>query len=234
MHESRFGSNTDHEVLKRLLTAERLSTYGLANAEGLAVVFRLYESNMLAAAAVLHTMGMVEVLVRNALDASLIQWQEETEPAQDWLGSPRLDRRAVLIVDRAVSRHKRTTNSPSHGQIIAELPFGFWRFLVSRRYLTTLWIPAAHKGFPYLGGKLHERRALLEAALTTLNFIRNRAAHNEPIHRRNLMADLETAIEVANWIHPVAGAWVAARSTIPGTELACGSTSSQARQPTAP
>lgn len=234
MHESQFGSDADYEVLKRLLTAERLSTYGLAKDEDVTKAFRLYESNMQAAAAVMHTLGMIEVLVRNALDASLVQWQEPQEPAQDWLRSPLLDRQATLVVDRAVSRHKRTADGPSHGRIIAELPFGFWRFLVSKRYLTTLWIPAAHQGFPYLEGKLHERRALLEAALTTLNFIRNRAAHNEPIHRRNLMDDLDTAIKVACWVHPVAGAWVTTMSTIPDTELASRRTSFQARKAKSP
>lgn len=137
-------------------------------------------------------------------------------------------------MNKAASRHKPASTVPSHGQIIAELPFGFWRFLVSKRYLTTLWIPAAHRGFPYLEGKLHERTAVLEAALKSLNLVRNRAAHNEPIHRRNLMDDLETAVAVAHWIHPVAGAWVATRSRIPDEELVSRPASSQLWKPTDP
>ncbi|MGL3805390.1 hypothetical protein ACSYDW_04775 [Paeniglutamicibacter sp. R2-26] len=198
MSNHQFGGQPDLEVLKRLLTAERLSSYDPGHGEDLVRILHLYESNMRAAAAVMHTMGMIEVLVRNALDMALARWWEQEEPTQDWLRSRHLDGKAMLDVSKAVSRHKPASTNPSHGQIIAELPFGFWRFLVSKRYLTTLWIPAAHRGFPYLEGRMHERRAALEAALKSLNLVRNRAAHNEPIHRRNLMDDLETAIEVAN------------------------------------
>lgn len=198
MRNYQFGRCTDLEVLKRLLTAERLSTYDLGQADDVADIIRRYEFNMQAAAAAMHTTGMVEVLVRNALDAALVHWWRQVAPTEDWLHSRLLDRQGTLDVSKAVARHKRASTYPSHGQIIAELHFGFWRFLVSKRYLTTLWIPAAHRGFPYLEGKLHERRAVLEAALKSLSLVINRAAHNEPIHRRNLMKDLETASEITN------------------------------------
>ena len=234
MRNYQFGSATDLEVLTRLLTAERLSTYDMGNGEGIAETFRLYESNMQAAAAAMHTTGMVEVLVRNALDAALVDWWGQVAPTEDWLHSRLLDRQGTLDVNKAVSRHKPASIYPSHGQVVAELHFGFWRFLVSKRYLTTLWIPAAHRGFPFLEGKLHERRTALEAALKSLNLVRNRAAHNEPIHRRHLMEDLATAVAVASWIHPVAGAWVATRSMIPQAELVSRGTSVQSRKPIAP
>ena len=45
-------------------------------------------------------------------------------------------------------------------------------------------------------------------------FVRNRAAHHEPIHRRDLARDLAAAVELVDWVCPHACAWVAARSPL--------------------
>ncbi len=40
-----------------------------------------------------------------------------------------------------------------------------------------------------------------------LHLTRNRAAHHEPIHQRDLRRDLDDALELLGWIHPVAAEW---------------------------
>jgi len=52
-------------------------------------------------------------------------------------------------------------------------------------------------------------------ALQQLVFVRNRAAHHEPIHNRPLMNDYRLALGLASMIDPSAGEWVAEKSTIP-------------------
>ena len=42
-----------------------------------------------------------------------------------------------------------------------------------------------------------------------LLYLRNRAAHHEPLHQRDLRADLDRSLQLAQAIHPIAGAWVA-------------------------
>lgn len=42
-----------------------------------------------------------------------------------------------------------------------------------------------------------------------LLYLRNRAAHHQPLHRRNLRADLDRSLQLVQAIHPTAGAWVA-------------------------
>ena len=49
------------------------------------------------------------------------------------------------------------------------------------------------------------------------------ACHYEPIRRRDLMKDYHEAVELANWIHPDGGAWVAERSAIPALVAECSS-----------
>jgi len=43
---------------------------------------------------------------------------------------------------------------------------------------------------------------------------RDRAAHHEPIHRRDLARDLRDAVDVTGWAHPQGAIWVRARSTL--------------------
>ncbi|MGI8522839.1 MAG: hypothetical protein ACR2K3_05950 [Nocardioides sp.] len=107
--------------------------------------------------------------------------------------------------DRATN-HGRT--SLTHGKVVAELSFGFWRYLTAQRYH----VPGGDPG-------LRKRRRQVERHLADLMLVRNRAAHHEPIHRRNLTRDLAVAVELSRWIHPDAAASITAKSAIPDAML---------------
>lgn len=64
----------DATVLARLITRDRLSSYLGATHGNLGRAVALYDWNTRASAAVLATTAMVEVIVRNALDARLQAW----------------------------------------------------------------------------------------------------------------------------------------------------------------
>ena len=102
-----------------------------------------------------------------------------------------------------------------HGRVVAELSFGFWRYLMSQRYHASLWVPSLHKAFPGATSDLRSRRREVERRLVNLMLVRNRAAHHEPIHRRDLLADLKDDVELVGWVHPeAAGAWVGSISSL--------------------
>lgn len=50
--------------------------------------------------------------------------------------------------------------------------------------------------------------------LQQLHFVRNRAAHHEPIHARNLQRDHDFALELLGWISPHAAFWAADTTSI--------------------
>lgn len=66
-----FGHHTQYEQLLDLLTVERMGSYFDAARGDTESAFSLYEWNMEASAAIMSTTGMVELLVRNALDRRL-------------------------------------------------------------------------------------------------------------------------------------------------------------------
>jgi hypothetical protein len=204
-------------VVRERLTAERLGPYLSAADQDLGAAFRLYEWNIAAAASVLATIAMTEVVVRNAMDTELRRWAVARRGGRSWLDAAPLDtqgRDDVSAARRYAHRTNRTGGPVPHGKVVAELNLGFWRYLAASRYLTDLWIPALHGAFPAGPAQHRRRRAAVEDRLQRLLTVRNRAAHHEPIFRRDLHRDLTSAIEVVTWICPDSAAWIEARSTV--------------------
>jgi hypothetical protein len=71
---ARPGRAWDLETIRDLLTADRLRSYLASCDQDLDRALRLYEWNLTAAAAVMQTTAMVEVIVRNAVDRQLVVW----------------------------------------------------------------------------------------------------------------------------------------------------------------
>jgi hypothetical protein len=175
----------------------------------------LYDWNTRAAAAVLASSAMVEVIVRNSLDRSLQRWADRRRGGIDWLDAVPLDAQGAADVVKARERATRRGRDPElHGKVVAELSFGFWRYLVASRYLTALWIPGAHEAFPHGPADLRLRRSEVERRLHNLMIVRNRAAHHEPIHRRDLARDFADAVTLVGWVHPEGAVWLRARSEL--------------------
>ncbi|KTR04563.1 hypothetical protein NS184_11745 [Curtobacterium luteum] len=194
--------------MERLITADRFRSYHLATRTR-AGALSLYEWNMRASASVMELTGVVEVFVRNALDTELHQLARRRQWSS-WLDGLPLDGRGRADLAKARVRASRNGRRPEvHGRVVAELLFGFWRYLVESRYLTTLWTPALHRAFPLGDEDLLTRQRRVRERLQQLHFVRNRAAHHEPIHARDLRRDHDYAIELLGWIDPIAAEWAA-------------------------
>ena len=204
-----------HQDVRTLLTSDRLRSYALRCAdEGSAL--RLYEWNMRVAAAVLELTSIVEVVTRNAMDRELDAWANQRGHIS-WFDFIPRDQQGRADLGKARARANRGgRRQEDHGRVIAELTFGFWRYLVESRYHTALWVPDLHRAFPHGPTNLRERRAEVKRRLQQLHFVRNRAAHHEPIHQRDLRRDHDYALELLGWIHPSAASWAASVVSLPG------------------
>lgn len=162
----------------------------------------------------MHTVGMVEVLVRNALDRQLSAWWRDKHSDGDWLDLPvRTNVRAKILPKRAVGHpnamaHLRTEkSSPNYHSDTGGI---WWLPDISRASGSRL--PGTHSRTAPADPQ--RRRILAETSLKNLHFVRNRVAHHEPLHGRDLTMDLRTSAEIAGWISPTAQAWVLASSTL--------------------
>ena len=201
------------DTIIHLLTRERLHSYLEASCGDQDQALVLYDWNIRAAGAVLGFVGMAEVVVRNAIDREL-QRQAERKGWSDWLDEAPLDDRGAKDVERARKRVGRRSLQHPRGKIIAELSLGFWRYLCASRYHTSLWVPSLNNAFPLGASDLRRRRQEVERALRDLSFVRNRAAHHEPLHHRNLTDDVATAANLVGWVSPEARSWLVSGESV--------------------
>lgn len=207
MGEARVATST-HSAIVALLSEARLSSYQAA-ARTTGQALRLYEWNVRASASIMELTGIVEVVTRNALDRALCGWAAKRTGGA-WFDAAPLDPRGISDLTKARRRATQDGRRREvHGRVLAELTFGFWRYLVGSKYHASLWVPDLHSAFPHGPADLRARRHKVEQRLRELHIVRNRAAHHEPIHARDLERDHEYAIELLGWISPVAAEWAA-------------------------
>jgi hypothetical protein len=160
---------------------------------------------------------MFEVVLRNALDRQLsIYHQRVLAGDGHWYADRRMPWRSPKLADQLADARRRARigrQQPEvHGKVVAELTFGFWRYILASTYQATLWSPALRHAFP------HQRTrdcAAVYGPVNHLHVLRNRAAHHEPIHALDHAALHAEMLCVAGWIDPAAAAWITATSRIP-------------------
>ncbi|MEY4983466.1 MAG: hypothetical protein RIR62_1732 [Pseudomonadota bacterium] len=86
----------------------------------------------------------------------------------------------------------------SHGQVLSQTTFAFWRRLYSDEYEAALWKRSLKRVFP----DKSLQRADLSKALAAIHEARNRAAHHEPIYGTKL----DQAMEALDFIRNHLGA----------------------------
>lgn len=209
-----------HNVIVARLTKDRLESYlQVTGGDGRAAI-DLYDWNTGVASALHADLGRLEVIFRNVIDQALVRHGKAKGWQTAWyrrrqLFAGREGSRAWGDIDDALDRAARKSSSQfMHGQVIAELSFGFWRYLCRPTFATSIWVPAAAAAFPAHpdAPDPHRIRADVEDRVQRLHFLRNRIAHHEPIHRRNLKRDRTQLLELVRWICPHCHSWVAENS----------------------
>jgi hypothetical protein len=96
------------------------------------------------------------------------------------------------------------------GKVIAELPFGWWRYLTSRAHEKTLWVPYLYRAYP-----ARTSRIQIDRAATALLQLRNRVAHLESLIARPLQADHACLLWLCKQLNPDVANLVRYASTVP-------------------
>jgi hypothetical protein len=205
----------DLRLLERRISPERLAPYRAAADGDLVRAVRLYEQNAELSAAFWMVLCDVEILLRNAVHEQLRAWSDDRYSQPAWYLDPGRVFNAQARADIAAARQHlaATGRRETPGRLVAELPFGFWRFLLSARYERTLWLPCLRTAFPGIAG--HGLRRDVHDAVRELHLLRNRIAHHEPVYNRPLGDLHDLALTTAGWVCPVTRRWIARRSTVP-------------------
>jgi len=213
VHGRTFVAITPNEVLLTTLSSARLSSYLQASEDDLSAALDLYVWNSQASAAFLEVLGILEVVVRNAWHMSLEVMSINQGGDARWYenGSGFLNKFSMKDIEEATGRLMNRHKNLSSNRIVSELNFGFWRFLFAKQYRTTLWPLAGKHAFPNLEpSQIRE----LSHAMGQLHNLRNRIAHHEPIHRRNLEKDFSECLWIIGGVCQVTKAWVESNSRV--------------------
>ncbi|MCW3846555.1 hypothetical protein OF829_04840 [Sphingomonas sp. LB-2] len=198
-------------AIRRTVTDDRLGPY-LAMAEGnVETAIRLYEVNTRLCADFYGPLQGLEVTVRNSIDE-----QFRTTFGQEWtdLKTIKLQHAQCQDVYNALSDVSEEDGQPrdyTHGDVIANLRFGFWVGVLGPKNETEIWRKCLWRAFPHRP-KGTERKAV-QGALNSIRRLRNRVAHHCRIIHRDLVRDHETILEVAGWVCPDTRDWIASLST---------------------
>lgn len=212
----------DAAVIAQRLTLERLSSYLQASGGDLKAALKLYEWNTFMSGALHEDIGRVEVVLRNALDQALTVHGQNSGWPTAWYQRQSLfpgkhGQRAQADINTARDRATRRNTVPeAQGKVVAELTFGFWRFLCTGPYLTSLWVPALAAAFPNHPDPDDPRRvrADVDDRVQRVHFVRNRVAHHEPIHHRDWQRDHGGMIDLLGWICTETAEWAASLSRV--------------------
>ena len=211
------------------LSTARLSRYVVCANGDRGRAIALYEWNAQVSAAFQRDLAHLEVALRNAYDtaasshwtgpghwllddaaqvfAPVLRTKHTSRGGQRAKYTADINRKPRDLVTRAV----RDAGGPraTAGKVVAELNFGFWRYLSSSAHEKTLWVPLLHHAFPPA-----TKRADIDARIGRLHALRNRASHHEPLFQVDLSARFADLVTVAGELHPQLATHLAATSRV--------------------
>jgi len=218
----------DGQWIDRWISSERLSRY-LHEAEGDRIrALALYEWNTQISASFHRDLAHVEVALRNAYDGAAAGWKgpghwlidgypilfapvmrtKRQQQAGEWTRR-RVDINAKprALIEKAI--HNAGGSRATPGKVVAELTFGFWRYLSSSAHEKSLWVPLLHRAFPP-----RTRRMDVDSRVGRLYELRNRTAHHEPLFGEDVAGRVTDLLTVAELLQPELSAHVRATSTV--------------------
>jgi hypothetical protein len=197
------------------LSSERFATYLRMAGHDRSRALALYEWSTSLNAALLHDFAHLEVGLRNMYNTALMG--AATVGDSHWLDSTSADQLFPSSVagnarthrDIATARGNAGGSAAPTGKVIAELTFGFWVFLTSRRHEPLVWLPHLADAYPNGTSRVQVHRGLGDL----LN-ARNRVAHHEPATVRSGREIVRRIRGHARYVSPELAQHIDATSTV--------------------
>lgn len=197
----------DKTFFDNSFSSARMSTYYNRYPGNERKALQHYRQNIQLAEALLPSLSIYEVALRN----SIIRELEQMTGRKDWYAYfsaiPAL-KGIYAQIDVAKQHITKRGEMVTPDKINGELTMGFWVVLFNAKYERHLW-KALRKSFPYMP-KPKRQRKYVSTPLNAIRVLRNRVFHNECISW-NLarLEDLHNSIlEVCSWINPALPHWI--------------------------
>lgn len=195
----------------------------------------LYNWNIHLTAAWQEVLGVVEIALRNAIDQQLRVWNQAQNGSAKWLRKPappldtfflsstrhNLNDLAHKARARRSSTHPRKQAPISHDDLLAQVMFGSWAYLLPQKHEPNaairskrrkLWDEALVNAFPNL--KLDNYGHGVGARVGRLHKLRNRVSHMENLLSVDVEERRRDALQLINAISPDVHDWLHASNRL--------------------
>ena len=166
-----------------VMTSARMNRYLLASGGNTLKAMTLYRKNLQLSQELFTVISCFEVALRNAINAKSVpalgnDWLRDGAAVGGIFDTPRCLLTRVNINDAIGKMHVY-----SHHKLVAELGFGFWRFMFAQHQYnaTGRILLRVFPSKPISTPALQYNNIYIFNHLAKLNDIRNRMAHHEPI-----------------------------------------------------
>jgi hypothetical protein len=195
----------------RIFSKARMQTYKEVGGDDKQAQ-KLYQWNLEVSSALYESLMIVEVALRNTIDYSLrelnvgLHDKNGDTHGQDWLLDPNELVSNVISfseISRIRNRFSLAGKIPSHDDILAQMTFGNWRFILpskddSKKEL--IWKLSLKNRFELSSGYCLDS---FSRDVESLHIVRNRIAHGEPLLERNYTKNtMKSIFRVAEAIDP--------------------------------
>ncbi|MFC1040756.1 hypothetical protein ACFGWM_03320 [Pasteurella multocida] len=178
--------------------------------------YQLYIWNMQMSGALLEILGWYEVILRNSIMKVISYKFHPYGIFNNRFILSLNDTTAQIFIDAVNSVHPTTKytlkwdekgrmSAPniqgvSEGRVVAELGFGFWENLLSKKHHKGIWEPHFRRAFPNMSSVNDVE--IVYSITQNIRKIRNRVCHHEPIFKLNGNKILDSITKVLNYIDP--------------------------------
>lgn len=195
-------------AIRASLSEPRFATYLRKGGGNEAYAIALYLYNARVAKAFMFPLGVVEITLRNAIDALLVSQYGATWHLHAGFRNTVLMKEGLATLDKAI---KRAGLAPVRSQVVAELTFDFWSNLFRPNY-GALWRTGLNIVFPNLPKTT--TRHDVQQMVRSINEFRNRVAHHEPILDLNVTEVHANIVGLVTMRCAETAAWLRHHSTL--------------------
>ena len=185
------------------ISVERLLSFKQDDNDTIESLIARYQDNIRISQALYPELSILEVTLRNAINSTFCRHISET-----WIEEEIQQQK--ILADQEHSKLLRAYNETMKeykqqrftiGKVIANLNFGFWTGLCSKRYSTKIW----HKKECFRGVFTNypseaQQINMLSKKLTSIRKLRNRIFHYEPILTKSLLNKYNEILEVMSYL----------------------------------
>lgn len=169
-----------------VLSSDRLQRYLTACGNDTRKTMTLYRLNLNLSQEVFTLLSCFEVALRNSIDNILVRkfgqdWLRDSVMAGGIFDIPSCHDSATII-RKAYNRLQRN-NSYSHTKLLAEMEFGVWKYMFAKPQYRAVGrsLLAIFPNKPRSTAQCQYSNTFIFNELNSINILRNRIAHHEPI-----------------------------------------------------